>query len=116
MDGAFTAIRRDHFEKEQFDESLTFFVENDYCLRSRCGIVDVLVGHYKNPELYGGTYWPEGQHVYEDSKGKFHAKHNLQDRPESNRECCIVDIDTYNKLGQEDCYKQFLSKYTEVKC
>ncbi len=117
FDGCFIAVRREYFEKEQLDEALSFFVETDYCLRSKCGIVDILVGHYKIPELYGDKNWPVGKDIVADSKCIFYAKHGLKD-PEhiGDRRCAVVDLPHYYMLGQCASYKQFTKKYPEDKC
>lgn len=81
VDGCFMAVRVSHFAKCKFDETFDelFFYDIDYCLRSKCCVVDILVSHNK-PDKYRGIYPSEMKPIghYWD---RFHQKHELKPQP-----------------------------------
>jgi hypothetical protein len=119
VDGMFMAVRREYFEKEQFDPTLEFYVENDYCVRSgKVGIADILIAHYKTPKYYGAKVWPVGHDCEKDSAKSFHAKHGLTPQVEKDRRCACVDAKFYlDNPNQSEIFSQFENKYMEgAKC
>lgn len=114
VDGMFMAVRRKYFEGNKFDERLTFYNENDYCLRSgKVGIADILIAHHKPPHLYGAKVWPIGVDCEKESSIIFHEKHGLNPQGEKDRRCAVVDISYYLTNSQEEIYNKFICKYME---
>lgn len=93
VDGCFMAVKASHFNKfdEQFDG--IFFYDIDYCLRSKCCIVDLLISHNK-PEKYYGKY-PADIKLIGEYWDKFHSKHGLTPSPIGNQVCKAMLLKEY---------------------
>lgn len=76
VDGMLMAVERKHFQDTGFDMNFDglFFYDLDFCLRSKCAVVNALVSHEKPPHLYG-QYPPEMKPMshYEPAFNKKHG-------------------------------------------
>ena len=96
VDGLFMAMTRQHFIKTQFDESFDglFFYDTDFCLRSNCAVVDILVSHEK-PDHLRGVY-PEGLRPITDYATKLNAKYGFPAiTPIGDQKCEAVLLEDY---------------------
>src|SRR5260221_8836571 len=95
LDGCFLAINSSHFNTHKFDEYFDgiFFYDIDYCLRSKCCVVDILVEHSKPPKYYGK--YPSDLKPIENYWDKFHLKHGLTPSPERNKVCKAMLLKDY---------------------
>ena len=111
-DGMFMAVRAEHFKRVKFDEKLDglFFYDIDYCLRSSTGLVDILVAHYKPPELYGK--YPKGMKPMEAYEPYFYAKHDLKGKVKAgDTRALSVSREDYERHGHDALFKLFQEKY-----
>ena len=112
VDGMFMAVRCDQFKREKFDEKLDglFFYDIDYCLRSNVGLIDILIAHYKTPELYG-TY-PAEMKPMESYEPYFYSKHGLTGPgPAGDTRAQCVSRDDYERHGHDKMFALFKEKY-----
>lgn len=88
VDGLFMAVSREHFVKTQFDEAFDglFFYDTDFCLRSNCAVVDILVSHEK-PDHLRGVY-PANMRPITDYAPAFNAKHGFKANPPIGDQSC----------------------------
>lgn len=99
VDGLFMAVTREHFIKTLFDESFDglFFYDTDFCLRSNCAVVDILVSHEK-PDHLRGVY-PSGMRPIFDYSPKLNRKYGFPD---------------VNPVGDQSCEAMLLEDYLGV--
>lgn len=96
VDGLFMAVSRDHFIKTQFDEKFDglFFYDTDFCLRSNCAVVDILVSHEK-PDHLRGVYPPDLRPIT-DYEPAFNKKHGFKgNEPIGDQSCEAVLLEDY---------------------
>ncbi len=96
IDGMFLAVDRKHFISQkgfdwQFDG--LFFYDLDFCLRSNCAVVDVLVAHEK-PDHLRGVY-PKDLRPMSDYEPAFNAKHGFKDAPIGDQRCESMLLSDY---------------------
>ena len=82
VDGMFMAVTREHFIKSggfdsQFDG--LFYYDVDFCLRSNCAVVDILLAHEKPPHIWGK--YPEAMKPIEFYRDAFNKKHGFKEDP-----------------------------------
>ncbi len=101
VDGCFLAVTKEHFNKHKFDEQFDelFFWDLDYCLESRCCVVDILVAHIKPPKYYGK--YPPNLKPITNYWDKFHAKHGLTPQPQKNQVCNAIKLAKYEDLRSQ---------------
>ena len=92
-----------------------FFYDIDYCLGAKVGIADILVAHYKTPELYGK--YPDGMKSMESYERYFYTKHGMAACGEAGdtRALCATRED-YDRYGHEALFKMFSDKYNTPAC
>ena len=98
VDGMFMATTREHFLKTGFDLDFNglFYYDLDFCLRSKCAVVDILVAHEK-PEHLRGVY-PPGMKPMSDYADAFNKKHGFKsDPPIGNQRCDTMEYADYVK-------------------
>jgi len=96
VDGLLMATTREHFLKTQFDESFDglFFYDTDFCLRSNCAVVDILVSHEK-PDHLRGVYPPDLRPIT-DYAPKLNAKYGFPAvTPIGDQSCEAVSLADY---------------------
>ena len=111
VDGFWMAVRRKHFEREKFDPQFDqlYFYDIDYCYRGRCGIVDILLGHYKPADLVGK--YPIGMKNMQDYTDKLYKKHNIEVVRDPGDDTCLkVSLETFARDGQAKVFEQFFPK------
>ncbi len=98
IDGMFMAIDREHFLKTGFDSTFDglWFYDLDFCLRSKCAVVDILVAHEKPANLYG--VYPEGMRPMSDYEGAFNKKHGFEKQFIGNQRCDSMLLEDYLKV------------------
>ena len=114
IDGMLMFVKRSFWEREPFDAKTfdeLFYYDTDLCLRANLvGVTsDILVKHSKPPEFYGkypAAMKPVG--VYEPLLAE---KHGLVKKPVGNPICCMVSLETFQKEGQTECYRNFKEKW-----
>ena len=109
VDGMLMAMTREHFIKILFDEQFDglFFYDLDFCLRSRCAVVDILVGHNK-PEQYYGKY-PSDMNPIGDYWDRFHDKHGLDKNTKSIPVPCVaVKAESYRPDDAKRAYAELV--------
>lgn len=111
VDPFFMAVRGDHFERVKFSPELDelWFYDLDFCLRSRVGVIDLLMGHHKPPHLVG--VYPPGMKPIEAYWKDFHEKHGLSNVAPSDDRCALATMEDFLKLGQDVIVSQFENKY-----
>lgn len=114
VDGMFMACSADYARARRFDEKLDglFFYDLDFCLGSRCGITEVLVGHSKPAEYYGN--YPERMKSMEYYEDYFHKKHGIEKREGyGDMRCAAVTPMDFYKVGQDRIFADFRKEYLE---
>ena len=96
VDGMFMAVDRNHFSSQkgfdwQFDG--LWFYDMDFCLRSKCAVVDILLAHEK-PEHLRGVY-PKDLKPMSDYEPAFKAKHGFKDAPVGDQRCESMLLSDY---------------------
>lgn len=96
IDGMLMAVDAKHFKKTGFDWDFDglFYYDVDFCLRSNCAVVDILVAHEKPAHLWGK--YPENMKQAEHYRDKFNAKHGFKaDPPIGDQRCDQVVYEDY---------------------
>ena len=98
VDGMFMATSREHFIKTGFDMQFDglFYYDVDFCLASKCCVVDILVAHEK-PEHLRGSY-PKGMLTMSSYEDAFNKKHGFNGNPPIGDQRCdsvayIADVE-----------------------
>ena len=105
IDGMFMAVKKSHWQVCRFDEQFDelFFYDLDYCLRSRCCVVDTLIAHEKPKEHFGK--YPEHMKPIEHYWAAFHDKHSLShSAPIENQVCHKMTLPDFLRTGQQRAY------------
>lgn len=95
VDGVFLATTRDHFGRTGFDQQFDglFFYDMDYCLRSNCAVVDILISHEKPAHLFGD--YPKDMRPMSDYEPLFNRKHGFGVAPIGDQRCQMVALEDY---------------------
>ena len=101
VDGSIMAVDRAHFIKSGgFDLKLDglFYYDADFCLRSNCAVVDILVAHEK-PEHLRGKY-PADMKPIEAYRDYFNSKHGFNaDPPIGDQRCDSILFEDYKEAA-----------------
>lgn len=98
IDGMFMATTREHFLKTGFEMQFDglFYYDLDFCLRSKCAVIDILVAHEKPDHLRG--IYPPGMRPMGDYVDAFNKKHGFKsDPPIGDQRCDTVEYSNYVK-------------------
>lgn len=111
VDGFFLAVKADHFKSTLFDETFDglFYYAEDFCLRSKVGLSDILMGHHKPSAFYGQYPEIKPMQLYGTY---FNDKHGILPLGDyGDQRCAMVPIQNFMLLGQDDVYAAFKEKY-----
>ncbi len=100
VDGMFMAVERNHFLRNPFDYQFDglFYYDVDFCLRSNCAVIDILLAHEK-PEHLKGVY-PANMKPREAYSEAFNKKHGFKSEPPiGDQRCDAMAYEDYVKEG-----------------